>query len=57
MSAAGEAVFPVFSPEGVEMYHAAASDQSGGAGMKVSVPPLWLRQDDTASAAERTAGT
>ena len=55
MSAAG-----ALSPEGCEMYHAAASDQSGTAGMKVSVPPLPVRQDDTvseeaAASAKRTA--
>ena len=44
MSAAG-----ALSPEGCEMYHAAASDQSGTAGIKVSVPPLLPRQDDTVS--------
>ena len=49
MSAAGTS--------GTEIYHAAASDQSGGAGMKVSVPPLLVRQDDTVSAADRTAET
>ena len=42
---------------GAEICHAAASDQSGTSGIKVSVPPLLVRQDDTVSAADKTAET
>ena len=45
---------------GSEIYQAALSDQSGAAGIKVSVPPLWVRQDDTvtvASAANMSSST
>ena len=57
MSAAGAVAPSGLSPDGCEMYHAAASDQSGASGIKVSVPPLLVRQDDTVSAADRTAET